>query len=101
MPAICFSFSVIPAGKSLKRVVPPFAYHVAASHAAQFIVNLLGQLIERGRIARRPGFQKIGDFRVQEKSMTLMAAFSSPFRLYRWEGEQEVRMISSLNRGNL
>jgi hypothetical protein len=51
-------------GGSLKRVVPPFAYHVAASHAAQFIVNLLGQLIERGRIADRPSFEQIGDFRV-------------------------------------
>ena len=44
-------------GGGLKRLVPPFAFHVAASHAAQFIVNLLGQLIERGRIASRPGFQ--------------------------------------------
>jgi len=67
----------------LQRVLPPLAFHVAVSHTAQFIVNLLRQLIERAWIARRPGFQQIGDFRVQEKSMTPMAAFAARFRLFR------------------
>src|SRR5580704_2772263 len=56
---------------------------MAASHASQLIVNLFGQLIERGLIACRPGFQQIGDFRVQEINYDTMAAFRPPLRLYR------------------
>src|SRR5579871_939396 len=52
---------------SLQRILPPLAFHMAASHAAQLIVNLLRQLIERGRISGRPRLQQIGDFSIQGK----------------------------------
>jgi hypothetical protein len=40
---------------------------VAASHEAQFAVNLIGQLLQGSVISGAPRFQQPGDFRVQKK----------------------------------
>jgi hypothetical protein len=83
----------------LKAVTLTLVLHVAASHQTQFLVDALRQFVECGLIAAAPGFEQIGDVRVQKEIMARMAGFTARFRLYQREGEQAVRMISSKNIG--
>ena len=66
----------------LKRIAWAFVPQVAASHQAQFGVNLIGQLLKGGIVAAAPGFQQICDFPVQGKIIASMAGFRLRVRLY-------------------
>jgi probable HAF family extracellular repeat protein len=67
--------------RGLKGVSLTLILHVAASHETQFVVHVLRQLVECGLIAAAPGFEQIGDVRVQNRIMTAVAGLLSGFRL--------------------